>query len=131
MHYSDISTGDIQACGLARDRPHLVHPRAGGPKGGEVTMGTSAPAAAGCPVQSCPRLRSATTDDWPLDRAGTPGLTQEKGLWDQFWLGIWRLWKVEVVPNSEPPPKIHLSPFLAQQQSVLPVPLGRPELALH
>lgn len=121
MQNSHVSTGDIQACCVARDGPHLVLPRAGGPKGSEVTMGTAAPPAAGCPAQSCPWLCGAVPSAWAAsDGAGTPGLTQEKGLWDQFWLGIWRLWKWYQTVST--PGTAAVSPS---------VPLGKPELALH
>lgn len=41
-------------------------------------------------------------------------LDQERGIWGQSWLGIRTLWRVEVVPKWEPPPKIYLSSSLAQ-----------------
>lgn len=119
MHNSHVSTGDIQACCPARDGPHLVLPRAGGPTGSEVTVGTAAPPAAGCPVQSRPWLCGAVsmTGLW---RSGHTWTDTGERLWDQFWLGIWRLWKWYQTVST--PGTAAVSPS---------VPLGKPELALH
>lgn len=111
-----------QPCAVSPSHPPVGH------EGLRGDSGTHQPqTAAGCTERSCSGTTRCSTGmtDLRTEQAYLGGLPPKKGIWGQSCLGIRKLWRVEVVPNREPSPKMNLCPSLARQQSVLPMPLGR------